>query len=268
MRPKKNLPIRSKESQSRTEFFEEHSPYPLCESAITRERSSSRCGDDLHYAAVTDREIAERLAANYDGRSLQSYVRWKVRADPAYAAVCDVLQGRSRPVVDLGCGIGLLALYLREHGYAAPIVGIDFDERKIEAARKAAERYVGIELISGDARDPLPQDHDVVILDILHYFDSASQQTILANAARAAGDDGLVVIRQGIRDGSWRYRLTEFVDALARVFRWMKAEHLNFPTREEIEAPFTDFVAVVRPLWGRMPYNNYLFVFRRGKNRN
>jgi SAM-dependent methyltransferase len=212
---------------------------------------------------VTDREIAERLAALYDRRSLQGYVRWKVRTDPAYAAVRDVLIGRTAPVIDLGCGVGLLPFYLREHGHAAPMVGIDFDQRKIEVARKASQHYEGIEFVAGDARDPLPRDHDVVILDILHYFDSASQQTILANAARAAGDDGVVVIRQGVRDGSWRHRLTALVDGLARVFRWMKAEQLNFPTREEIEAPFTDFVSEVRPLWGRMPYNSYLFVFRR-----
>lgn len=212
---------------------------------------------------MTNRETAERLAALYDGRSLQGYVRWKMRTDPAYEAVRDVLKGRSRPLLDLGCGVGLLAVYLREQGHTVPIVGIDFDQRKIDRARKAAQRYEGIEFIAGDARDPLPRDRDVVILDLLHYFDSASQQTILANAARAAGDDGMVVIRQGIRDGSWRHRLTAFVDGLARVLRWMKAENLNFPRREEIEAPFAEFVGEVRPLWGRMPYNSYLFVFRR-----
>ena len=211
---------------------------------------------------MTNRETAEHLAALYDGRSLQGYARWKVRTDPAYAAVRDVLKERSRPLLDLGCGIGLLALYLREQGHTAPIVGIDFDQRKIDRARKAAQGYEGIEFIAADARDPLARDRDVVILDLLHYFDSASQQTILANAARAAGDDGMVVIRQGIRDGSWRHRLTAFVDGLARVLRWMKAENLNFPRREEIEAPFADFVCEVRPLWGRMPYNSYLFVFR------
>lgn len=217
---------------------------------------------------MTEREIAERLASLYDRRSLQGYVRWKVRTDPAYAAVRDVLCGRSRPVVDLGCGVGLLPFYLREHGHAAPMTGIDFDQRKIDVARKAAQRYDDIEFIPGDARDSLPADRDIVILDILHYFDSASQQTILANAARAAGNDGVIVIRQGIRDGSWRYRLTAFVDGLARVFRWMKAEQLNLPTREEVEAPFTDFVAEVRPLWGRMPYNSYLFVFKRAAERH
>ncbi|MFL6244954.1 MAG: class I SAM-dependent methyltransferase, partial [Thermoanaerobaculia bacterium] len=209
---------------------------------------------------VIDREIAERLASLYPGRSLQGYVRWKVRTDLAYSAARDALRGRNAPVVDVGCGIGLLPLYLREHGHSAPMYGIDFDERKIAVARKAAQRYENVEFIAGDARDPLPRGHDVVLLDILHYFDSISQQVILANAARA-GD--VIVIRQGIRDGSWRYRLTAIVDGLARVFRWMKAERLNFPTRAEIEAPFADFDAEVRPLWGKMPYNSYLFVLRR-----
>jgi SAM-dependent methyltransferase len=209
---------------------------------------------------VDDREIAERLASLYPGRALQGYVRWKVRTDLAYSAARDVLRGRTAPLVDLGCGVGLLPFYLREHGHIAPMVGIDFDQRKIDVARKAAQRYEAIEFIAGDARDPLPHGRDVVLLDILHYFDSVSQQTILANAARAGE---VIVIRQGIRDGSWRHRLTAIVDGLARVFRWMKAERLNFPTRAEIEAPFAGFDADVRPLWGKMPYNSYLFVFRR-----
>lgn len=212
---------------------------------------------------MNDREVAERLAARYERRSLQGYARWKVRTDPAYSAVREALRGRNAPVLDLGCGIGLLPLYLREHGHAAPMTGIDFDRRKIDVARRAASAYEDIELIAGDARDVLPPNRDVVMLDLLHYLDSASQQTILANAARAAGEDAVVVIRQGIRDRSWRYRLTAFVDGAARVLRWMKAEHLNYPTRAEIESAFAGFEADVRPLWGRMPYNSYLFIFRR-----
>lgn len=209
---------------------------------------------------MTDREIAERLALLYDGRALQGYVRWKVRTDLAYSAARDALRGRTNPLIDIGCGVGILPLYLREHGHTAPITGIDFDRRKIDAAQKASRSYRDITFVSGDARDPLPQGRDVVLLDILHYFDSESQQKILQNVVAAAD---VVVIRQGLRDGSWRYRLTAIVDALARVFRWMKAERLHYPTRAEIEAHFADFDADVHPLWGKMPYNSYLLVFRR-----
>ncbi len=212
---------------------------------------------------MTRNEIARRLASIYDRRSLREYARWKVRSDPAYGAAFEHLRRQRAPLVDVGCGVGLLAFFLRELGYDAPIVGVDFDERKIEVARRAATRYRAIEFIGGDARDPLPADHNVVMLDVLQYFDDASQQKILANAAHAVPPGGVVVIRQGIRDGSWRHRLTAVVDVLGRATRWMKAESLNFPTREQIVSAFPGFESEIRPLWGRTPYNNYLLVFRR-----
>lgn len=212
---------------------------------------------------MKDFAVSNRIAALFERRSLQSYARWKVRSDPAYSAALEALRGRDLPLVDLGCGIGLLAFYLREHGYTAPVIGVDFDQRKIDAACLAARKYRGVDFIAGDARDPLPDGHNVVILDILHYFDPASQQQILTNAARAVPPGGAVILRQPIRDASWRYRLTKRVDALARTLRWMKAESLNYPTREEVTAPFAGFASEVRPLWGRMPYNTYFFVFTR-----
>lgn len=206
-------------------------------------------------------DVANRLASLFDRKSLQHYARWKVRSDPAYAAVAEAVLARDRPLLDLGCGIGLLPFYLREQGFTAPVVGIDFDQRKIDVARVAAQRYRGIDFIAADARDPLPHDHDLVILDVLHYFDSDSQQTILANAARAGN---VVVIRQGIRDDSWRHRFTFLVDAIGRAIRWMRAERLNYPTHDQVTRAFAnDFDVDVRPLWGRTPYNNYFFVFTR-----
>ncbi|HEX8617347.1 MAG TPA: class I SAM-dependent methyltransferase [Thermoanaerobaculia bacterium] len=212
---------------------------------------------------MTKHDVTERLAALYARRPLQGYVRWKVRTDPAYRAALDVLRGRNTPLLDLGCGVGLLPFFLREHGYSAPVTGIDFDQRKIDLARVAAAGYRDVEFIAGDARAPLPPNRDVVLLDILHYFDSDSRQQILNNVVRAVAPEGVVVIRQVIHDGSWRARFTRFVDRAAHIFRWMKAERVELPTREELVRAFDGFDADIRPLWGRMPYNNYLFVFRK-----
>lgn len=208
-------------------------------------------------------EVARRLASLYDRRSLSHYVRWKVAGDPGYDAVAAELRDREQPLIDLGCGVGLLPFYLREVGFRAPIIGIDFDERKIELARRAAQRYRGIDFMTADARDELPRHHDVVLLDLLHYFDDASQQRILANVARVAD---VAVIRQGIRDGSWRHRMTATMDAIGRGIRWMRAESLNYPTRDSIVAAFDGFEARVVPAWGRTPFNSYLFVFRRASS--
>jgi 2-polyprenyl-3-methyl-5-hydroxy-6-metoxy-1,4-benzoquinol methylase len=215
---------------------------------------------------VTRNRLAERLASLYEHRGLQGYVRWKVRTDPAYEAVLAELRDRGEPLVDIGCGIGLLAFYLRENGFTAPIVGIDFDERKINAARVAAQRYRDVEFMTGDARGPLPDHHNVTLLDVLQYFDDDSQLQILRKAARAVPPGGVVVIRQGIRDRSWRHRLTRVVDAFARVLRWVQMEQLNFPSRANVVAAFEGFEHEIRPLWGRTPYNNYLFVFRKASS--
>jgi 2-polyprenyl-3-methyl-5-hydroxy-6-metoxy-1,4-benzoquinol methylase len=212
---------------------------------------------------VTRKEIAARLASLYQHRGLQSYARWKVRFDPVYEAVAEQLRDRHEPLVDVGCGIGLLAFYLRESGFTAPIVGLDFDARKIDAARVAAKRYRDVDFIQSDARAPLPEQHNVTLLDVLQYFDDAGQQQILEHAARAVPPGGVVVIRQGIRDGSWRDRFTRMADAFTRLLRWMQMEQLNFPSHAKVSSAFAGFEKEARPLWGRTPYNNYLFVFRK-----
>ena len=207
--------------------------------------------------------IAQRLARLYDG-PLRRYVYWKVRMDPAYPAILSRLrQHAGQPLVDIGCGVGVLAFFLREHGFEGPIVGIDFDERKIEAARSAATRYRGVDFICADAAGPLPDGHNVVLLDILQYVDTPARRVILRNAAAAVPPGGVAVIRQGIRDRSWRYRLTHAVDAIGRAIRWNRGQPMNFPTRQEIEEAFRGFESEVTPLWGRTPYNNYLLVFRK-----
>lgn len=213
---------------------------------------------------MTRVEVAKRLSRLFDDRSLRSYVYWKVRTDPAYAAVAQHLRGRDQePLLDLGCGVGVLPFFLRELGITSPIVGVDHDERKIDAARLAARRYRGIDFIRADARDPLPEGHNAVVLDVLQYFPAEDQRRILTNLARIIPRGGVAIFRQGIRDDSWRHRVTRTVDAFARASRWMRAEKLNFPSREQLIQPFAGFETEITPLWGRMPFNNYLFVFRR-----
>lgn len=204
--------------------------------------------------------IAKRISELYEHR-LRSYVYWKVRMDPAYPAVAARLRGReSEPLLDLGCGVGILPFFLREHGFTGAITGIDIDERKIEAARKVGS---DVEFICGSAAQTLPANRNVVLLDLLQYVDTPTQQQILANVARAVPPGGVVVIRQGIRDGSWRYKFTHFVDEIGRAIRWNRGGRMNFPTREEIVRHFDGFEIEATPMWGRTPYNNYIFVLTR-----
>jgi SAM-dependent methyltransferase len=199
------------------------------------------------------------ISSRYPTRTLRSYVRAKIATDPAYDAVFDLVRDSSEPLLDIGCGVGLLAFYLRSRGVGVPIVGIDHDRRKIDLARAAVNGERDLSFEVADAREHIPFHGNVVLLDVLHYFSDDDQMRILRNAA---GTGGMVIIRDAIRDGSLRYRATYIEEAIARAGGWLKADRLNFPTRERIEEAVGSR-AEVRPMFGRMPFNNYLFVFRR-----
>lgn len=208
-------------------------------------------------------DAAARVAAHYESRFLQGYIRSKVRTDPVYGAALDVLRTTRHPLLDVGCGVGVLTLFLRENGVPLPVTGVDFDARKVAAAQKACAGIAGVTFRTGDAREAMPFGHSVALLDLLHYFTADEQSEILANAARAVPPGGVVIIRDAINDGSWRYRMTYAQESFSRAIAWLRAERIHFPTRERIVGAFEGFDATVVPLWGRTPFNNYLFVFRR-----
>ena len=208
---------------------------------------------------------AQRLSSRFESRFLRNYVRTKVATDPVYAAALRHLSGHAHPIVDVGCGIGLLSFYLREHAFERPIIGIDHDAAKVAAANAIAPSYHGLQFKVADARTDLPPGHSVVMLDLLHYFTTAAQQQLLDHAASVIPPGGLLLIRDAIRDDSWRYRMTWLQESFSRSVRWLKAERLSFPSREMIVDTMTrhGFESEVVPMWGRTPFNNYLFVFRR-----
>ena len=206
---------------------------------------------------MTTDDVASRIAARYPSGFLRTYVRAKLGIDPVYAAAFERIGDSTDPLLDVGCGVGVLAAYLRARGFAAPIRGIDHDERKVAVASRVVQDAT---FEVADARVAIAAGGTVVLLDLLHYFRSADQAAILAAAAANATT---VIIRDAVRDGSWRYRLTYAQETFSRAVRWLRAERLHFLTREEIVRPFAEFEAEVVPLYGRTPFNNYLFVFRR-----
>jgi len=78
-------------------------------------------------------------------------------------------------------------------------------------------------------------------------------------------DDLVLVIRNVLRDDSWRYRLTVAEERFAAALGWMRFATGHFPRREDIESPLASlgFDVRVEPLWGATPFNSYLIVARR-----
>jgi 2-polyprenyl-3-methyl-5-hydroxy-6-metoxy-1,4-benzoquinol methylase len=210
----------------------------------------------------------KRIAALCTTKWHRDYTRIKLRTDPAYAAVLREVSGTSLPLLDIGCGIGLLAMYLRGAGFDADVTGFDYDTGKIEAAKLMARRsgFSGLHYAAGDARHEMPAfSGHVVILDILQFFTSAEQDTLLALAASRVAPAGRLIIRSGLCESTWRHRVTILGDWLAKLTFWMKAAPVRYPTREQLERVLNANGLRVRiePLWGRTPFNNYLVVAER-----
>ncbi|MBL9152164.1 MAG: glycosyltransferase [Verrucomicrobiales bacterium] len=211
----------------------------------------------------------ERIALRFELPWHKHYVRSKLRTDPLYGGVAGELRCARPdvPLLDVGCGMGLLAFYLRETGWKGQIMGFDYDPRKIKIARQIAEvHYPGLDFRNGDARIGLPESRGhVTLLDILQFFSPTQQEEMLRQAARAVAPGGLLLIRNCLADDSWRFKLTRIGDAIAYLTRWMRADAVSYPTQRRIRATLEmeGLEGEFRPLWGRTPFNNWLAVYRR-----
>lgn len=208
-----------------------------------------------------------KIAALFPGRWDRNYVPAKLRSDPLYAALAANLRHSDLPLLDLGCGLGLLAFYLRASDIHVPIVGLDYDRRKIDSARRAAtlSQGEGLTFSHHDARSGLPAHRgNVSILDILQFFTPAGQETLLQLAASRVAPGGKLIIRSGLRDASWRFKITVLGDLLAKATFWMKAAPTHYPAAADFHKILSPFGTVeITPLWGGTPFNNHLIVLTR-----
>lgn len=209
----------------------------------------------------------KQISDLYTGHWNRNYVSSKLKTDPLYSALLENVRDSPLPLLDLGCGMGLSALYLRTHGVEIPIHGLDYDERKIDEAKRVASAsgYKDLTFAFHDARRGIPSHAgNVSILDILQFFTPTEQETLLREAADRVAPGGRLIIRSGLRDDSWRFKVTVAGDLLAKASFWMKAAPTHYPSAEDFERILSPFGKVsISPLWGGTPFNNHLIVLSR-----
>ena len=215
---------------------------------------------------LAKRARLRRIAGLFDcPLPTRGYIVGKLATDPAYAAVFEKFGSSDRPIIDIGCGLGLLAHYLRGRGSRIPVFGYDFDEQKIRKARAAASRggLTDTHFEVGDVADLPPRAANLVLLDVIHYLAPAARRKLLETLANRVGNGDAVLIRATLRDKSWRYRITLAQECWTRWSGWIPSPApIEFPTAAEILAPFESAgcACEMQPLWGRTPFNSYLLV--------
>lgn len=193
------------------------------------------------------------------------YTRGKLGSDPLYPGVLQALRGSIAPVLDLGCGLGLLAHALRQDGQAMDYRGVDIDAGKIARAQDGAARAqlgaVGFELVDL-AQGPPPHRGSVCLLDVLQYLERDAQQRLVDDAIAMLLPGARLVIRTALGDGSRRSATTRITDRMANMIGWMQSRPKSYPhgdeLRDQLEA--AGLAAEFTPLYGNTPFNNWLIV--------
>ncbi|HVR82152.1 MAG TPA: class I SAM-dependent methyltransferase [Luteimonas sp.] len=204
----------------------------------------------------------------YGNRWHYHYSRIKLGSDPLYPGVAAALRGSTAPLLDLGCGIGLLAHALRIEGVDLPYRGVDNDAAKIAEAQRAAHNagLTDTEFAMIDLASAFPAHRgSVAILDVLQYLDDAAQQRVLDAAVAMLAPGARLVIRSGLEDGSQRMRATRALDRVANLLGWMNAAPRRYPRASELRTHLAraGLQGEFTPLHGNTPFNNWLVVATR-----
>lgn len=176
------------------------------------------------------------------GRFAWHFAQGKLGRDPVFRAMLergDLPPGV--PVVDIGCGQGLLASLLgaidgvaAEGAWpadwpAAPAgcryVGIELMPRDVARAEAALQALPSApRFVCADMREAaLPRCGAVVILDVLHYVDPPAQETLLRRVHTALAPRGRLLLRVGDAAQKGGFRISQWVD---RLVTWVRGHRV------------------------------------------
>ncbi len=193
------------------------------------------------------------------------YTRAKLGSDPLYPGVLQALRGSQAPLLDLGCGLGLLAHALRRDGQALVYRGVDNDAAKITRARAVAAKTglaeVGFDLVDL-AQGPPAHAGSVAILDVLQYLSTPAQQGLIAKVTAMLTPGARLVIRTALGDDTRRGHTSRVTDRLANLIGWMQSRPKCYPDADALRAQLAEagLRSTFSPLYGNTPFNNWLIV--------
>jgi uncharacterized protein (DUF2062 family)/2-polyprenyl-3-methyl-5-hydroxy-6-metoxy-1,4-benzoquinol methylase len=223
--------------------------------------------------------LVRDAADRYLGTTMTAweFARAKLRNDPVYRAVllADWLPSRGR-LLDVGCGQGLLLALLAEARTSAAkgawpaswreapgleLAGIELRTRMSRLARHALGGDAAIE--TGDAREAdLGRANVIVIFDVLHLVDAASQVDIVRRAVSALEPQGRLVVREADAAAGWRFRMVRIGNRLTALTRGRWFAPFAFRTADDWRRLLHDagLEVLVQPMAEGTPFANVMIV--------
>ena len=171
----------------------------------------------------------------YQGKWVEQFVYWKMRMDPMFAAL-DGVTPRRGLILDLGCGYGIESHWLAFGGGERTLLGVDYDADKIRVAQRSSltqgrVRFEHQDILTWD----YPACDTILLLDVLHYWQPAKQQALLAKAHAALRPGGRLVLRDAARAATPQHRRVErWEHWMTRLGHNKTLEGIHFRSAEEL----------------------------------
>jgi 1-acyl-sn-glycerol-3-phosphate acyltransferase len=172
------------------------------------------------------------------GPLLEWYIRIKWMLEKRNFEYYDDLVGDEATIYDLGCGYGYLSYYLHYRGTKRNITGIDYDAEKVAVANQGIRKNKSLSFEAADVRTVDFNAVDVVFLnDVLHYLTKEHQAILLERIAAQINENGILFIRDGLKDMEKRFERTKLTEFLStKLFKFNKVSNdLEFIEEQDIE---------------------------------
>lgn len=172
----------------------------------------------------------------YKGPVEEWYVRIKVKMEKSYQFF-DSLILSNASITNIGCGYGTLDYMLTMLSPNRQILGIDYDEDKIDVANASFLKKDNINFIYANALEyDLPQSDVVILCDILHYMSLNDQQLLIEKCANSLNQDGFLIVRDANTDKKKGQKLTSLSELFStRILRFNKIKQdLCFISAEQM----------------------------------
>lgn len=219
--------------------------------------------EELETPAYFKRKVIRNYI--YKGPVLEWYTRIKMMLENNYEYI-DKLIPRKATITDLGCGYGYLSYLLNFVSPERKILGVDYDEDKIELANHCISKNEQVSFMIADATQYEPGNSDIFILsDVLHYLNDGQQTTLVEKCMGKLNPGGKIIIRDADSDLKKQHRRTRYTEFFSTRSGFNKAKDnkLHFFSGTKIRKIAEDkgFQVTVTPS-SRLT-SNMLFVLER-----
>ena len=200
----------------------------------------------------------------YKGPVLEWYVRIKMLLEKNFEEIVSRVP-REGKIYDLGCGYGYMSHLLAMQSFDREVIGLDYDDEKIQVAANTHYNGGNIEFAQADLTQFCPEAADCFIIkDVLHYFPATEQEALLQRCVEKMNEGGVMIIRDGIEDEQQKHGVTKMTEVFStKVFGFNKAEHsLEFLPEERVLSFAKEYNLSVERLENKAS-SNVTFVLRK-----